>query len=116
MDKNIPTIDIKVKNGDENITVTLYQWLTESEEEESQKILYKDFILEQEVSMKEKGAQEDGTQKMQLSYSKLIEKDTFILKSLLKSPSYEEFSMLNPKVRAEVKLKVKEIVEGNEKK
>ncbi len=32
MDKNIPTVELKVKNGDKDVTDVLYQWVTESEE------------------------------------------------------------------------------------
>ncbi len=74
---------------------------------------------ELDMSKSEKERNEDlkkGTQSMDISYANMSEQSNYYLKCLLKSPLYEEFEIMTPDARKIIKAKIKEILDGNEKK
>lgn len=101
MEKKIPTTILEI--GEDKLKVEVYQWLSQEEEDEYNSILIGSKAIETNTKAKELS--------FSVSYSDVLKANSYRLKTLLKSPSWDEVSQWSPDLRKELNDKVTEVID-----
>jgi len=104
MEKNIPTVEVEI--GDKK--VSLYQWLTQEEEDKYNAIMLGDIQFDaQQLKKAEKGEMD-----MKVSMAKIADSNKFLIQSICTTP-WEEVNSWKPTLRAELLTKIQELRSKN---
>jgi hypothetical protein len=108
MDKSkIPTDTFTVGEGENKINVEVYQWITKEEDKKYNEFITKGMSIDE-------GEDGNGEVKVQLRQVDIIEAKDYLVKCMLKNPSYEDYNVMMPKYRDEIEDRIYELY--NEKK
>ena len=117
----IPTSEIVVGSGNDKVTINIYRWLTQSEEEERQRIL----VGDQKMTMtadEAQGAEDKIEQRVkrqitiEISTSSVLKHNKFLVEHLCENLNYEDFEVWHPSMRAELITKLNDSLTNTEKK
>lgn len=100
MGKTIPTIEVEIGKGEDLKKVSLYQWMTQEEEDKYNTILVgdKEYTQAEYAKMEEIG----------IPLQRLNESNTFLMQSMCAIP-WEEVNLWKPKLRSELLEKIQEV-------
>lgn len=92
----IPKTTHKIKDGDSEVVIELYEWITIQEENEIRSVIYELYEADEK---KNKIIRDENIKK---NHEIMARSSELIMKAMLASVSYKEFQQLKPSIREKI--------------
>jgi hypothetical protein len=106
--KKVPTVEIEIGKGEDVKKVSLYQWLTQEEEDKYNSIMLGDI----ELDATQLANAQKGEMNMKVSLARVADSNKYLMQCMTVNP-WEEVNNWKPSMRTELLNKIQEIREKN---